>query len=92
MGQFDDGRFGDKSVIRHDPFDGNAFHALFQKILGLVLGLIFVVCFRLNKHPLQPNIWSTVEFAYSDFGYNDTSPIKRRVFFGPGRISIFYVH
>jgi len=27
------GRFGDKSVIRHDAFDGRAFYVLFQKIM-----------------------------------------------------------
>jgi len=54
--RFGDGRFGDKSVIRYDPFDGNAFHVLFQKKLGLSLGLRFRVCFRVNKHPLASNL------------------------------------
>jgi len=35
------GKFGDKSVIRHDTFDGNVFYVLFQKFLGLALGLRF---------------------------------------------------
>ena len=41
--RFGDGRFGDKSVIKHDTFDGSAFYVLFQKIMGLALGLRFRV-------------------------------------------------
>jgi len=37
------GQFGDKSVIRHDTFNGSAFYVLLQKILGLALGLLFKV-------------------------------------------------
>jgi len=38
MGQFGDGRLSDKSVIRHDTFDGSAFCVLLQTLLCLVLG------------------------------------------------------
>ena len=41
--RFGDGRFGDKSVTRHDTFDRSAFYVLFQKNLGLALGLRFRV-------------------------------------------------
>jgi len=54
MGQIGD---GDKSVIRHDTFDGSTFSVLLQKILFLTLGFSF----RANKHPFN----LTFEVGYS---------------------------
>jgi len=48
--RFGDGRFGDKSLIRHDTFDGSAFYAPCQTFLSSALGLEF--SFMTNKHPL----------------------------------------
>jgi len=58
MGQLGDAdsarRFGDKSIIRHDIFDGRAFYVLFLIVLSLALGLSFRAPFQgsLNKHAL----------------------------------------
>jgi len=52
IGHFGDGRFGDKSVIRHNTFDGSTFYVPFQKFFGSALGLRFTFSLRANKHPL----------------------------------------